>query len=218
MQNIQPADVIKVPVALNGGVVLAQAPNPAVGDCVVTLAQPQSALQSGQPTISLNPSMNGGIISAVPHLPSSSMSLPSFAAVNPPQVQGSESSVSSILPDADSQNQPAEPQKAERKMEPTVAEDGTVEWICKVCSKVCATEHELAIHKKRHKIDDPLICPYCQRSYVDQHRYAVHVRIHTGETPFHCDLCGKGFRNDRKMKFQERIEVFGEMTGKEEKE
>ena len=35
--NIQPADVIKVPVALNGGVVLAQAPNPAVGGCVVTL-------------------------------------------------------------------------------------------------------------------------------------------------------------------------------------
>ena len=67
--------------------------------------------------------MNGGIISAVPHLPSSSMSLPSFAAVNPPQVQGSESSISSILPDADSQNQP---QKAERKMEPTVAEAGTV--------------------------------------------------------------------------------------------
>ena len=97
MQNIQPADVIKVPVALNGGVVLAQAPNPAVGDCVVTLAQPQSALQSGQPTISLNPSMNGGIISAVPHLPSSSMSLPSFAAVNPPQFQWSESSVSFFI-------------------------------------------------------------------------------------------------------------------------
>lgn len=37
MQNIQPSDVIKVPVALNGGVVLAQAPNPAVGGCVVTL-------------------------------------------------------------------------------------------------------------------------------------------------------------------------------------
>ena len=151
--------MIKVPVALNGGVVLAQAPNPAVGGCVVTLAQPQSALQSGQSTISLNPSMNGGIISAVPHLPSNSISLPSFAAVNPPQVQGSESSISSIPPDADSQNQPAELQEPERKMEPTVAEDGTVEWKCKVCSKVCAKEYELAIHKKKHEIIDPSSLP-----------------------------------------------------------
>jgi hypothetical protein len=66
--------------------------------------------------------------------------------------------------------------------------------------QVCASEHDLFMHKKRHKIDEALICPYCQRSYVDQHRYAVHVRFHTGETPFHCDLCGKGFRDDRKMK------------------
>ena len=47
-------------------------------------------------------------------------------------------------------------------MEPTFNQDRIVEWKCKVCSKVCATEHELAIHKKRHKIDDPLICTYCQ--------------------------------------------------------
>jgi len=86
------------------------------------------------------------------------------------------------------------------KLEPTIKADGTIEWSCKVCFKVCATEHELAIHKKRHKIDAALICPYCSRSYVDQHRYAVHVRIHTGETPYHCELCGKGFRDDRKMK------------------
>jgi len=197
--NIQPTDVIKVPVALNsGGVMLA--PNPAVGGCVVTLAQPQQGLQNGQPTLSINQSMNGGMISAVPHLPSSSIALPSFSGMHPPQTQVSDSSCSSILSEVDSQNQSKDPLKLERRMEPTFNEDGTVEWKCKVCSKVCATEHELAIHKKRHKIDDPLICPYCQRSYVDQHRYAVHVRIHTGETPFHCDLCGKGFRDDRKMK------------------
>ena len=59
--------------------------------------------------------------------------------------------------------------------------------------KVCATEHKSAIHKKKHKIDDPLICPYCQRCYVDQHHYADHVKIHTGETPFHCDIYGKEF-------------------------
>ena len=154
------------------------APTPALGGCVVTLAQPQQGPQS-QPTISINQSVNGGTISAVPQLPSSSIALPSFSRMNPPQTHVSESSSSSNLSEVNSRNQSKGPLKLERRMEPTVNQDRTVEWKCKVCSKVCATEHELAIHKKRHKIDDPLICPYCQRSYVDQHRYAVHVRIHT---------------------------------------
>lgn len=88
----------------------------------------------------------------------------------------------------------------EMRIEPKIQEDGTVLWPCNVCAKICPSESDLKIHKKRHKIDEALICPYCQRSYVDQHRYKVHVRFHTGETPFHCDICGKGFRDDRKMK------------------
>ena len=170
--NIQTSDVIKVPVALNGGgVVLAPA----------------------QPGLALPHPVNGGIITGALPAP---LTLPALPQPAPQTIINAPAPAPAPAPSPVM----SELDKAEGKMEPTYNEDGSLEWKCKVCSKVCATEHELSIHKKRHKIDDPLVCPYCQRSYVDQHRYQVHVRTHTGETPFHCDLCGKGFRDDRKMK------------------
>ena len=165
--NIQTSDVIKVPVALNGGgVVLAPPPAPVL------------APAPSQPTLSL----------------------PQF--ISQPGAVAVQGSVLSPAPAPAPAPGPSEAGdlKTEQKLEPSYNEDGSVEWRCKVCAKVCASEHELSIHKKRHKIDDPLVCAFCQRSYVDQHRYEVHVRTHTGETPFHCELCGKGFRDDRKMK------------------
>ena len=72
--------------------------------------------------------------------------------------------------------------------------------VCNVCNKECPSENELALHKKRHKLDSPLICEYCNQTYTNRHRYEVHVRFHTGETPFKCHICGKGFRDDRKMR------------------
>ena len=72
--------------------------------------------------------------------------------------------------------------------------------VCNVCTKECLNENELALHKKRHKLDSPLICKYCSQTYTNRHRYEVHVRSHTGETPFKCHICGKGFRDDRKMR------------------
>ena len=175
--NIQTSDVIKVPVALNGagGVVLAAPPGPQLS----TLSLPQH--QPGQATV-----LAGGQLTSAPGQTVLAAVQPQFIQPPPPQP-----TVASVAPVAS--NQP-------EKLEATLGEDGSMEWKCKVCSKVCPTEHELVIHKKRHKIDDPLVCQYCQRSYVDQHRFEVHVRTHTGETPFHCELCGKGFRDDRKMK------------------
>ena len=73
-------------------------------------------------------------------------------------------------------------------------------FVCNVCNKECPSENELALHKKRHKLDSPLICEYCNQTYTNRHRYEVHVRFHTGETPFKCHICGKGFRDDRKMR------------------
>ena len=175
--NIQSSDVIKVPVALNGGsVVLAPAPaQPALAaGCVVT-GLPAAAVQQPHNTVTF-------------------ASLPPAPVTPVHQQQQQPQNVAPV------QTQTVVTPAADTKVEPTYKEDGSLEWRCKVCSKICPTEHELTIHKKRHKIDDPLICPYCQRSYVDQHRYKVHVRTHTGETPFHCELCGKGFRDDRKMK------------------
>lgn len=178
--SVQPdGNVIKVPVGLNGGmggmvipggVTLPQSPG------IVTLSQPLATLQPQPQTFTLNQ-------------PAASSLMAQSSQV--------------LLQPATAPAATMEPQAAQAddgKVEPTYKEDGSVEWSCRVCFKVCATEHELAIHKKRHKIAAALICPHCQRSYVDQHRYAVHVRIHTGETPYHCDLCGKGFRDDRKMK------------------
>ena len=174
--SLQPDNVIKVPVGLNGGlggmvipggVTLPQSPG------MVTLSQPLATLQPQPQTFTLNQ-------------PAASSSL-SVAQAAPVLLQPQPGIDPMGLEDGG-------------KVEPTYKEDGSLEWSCKVCFKVCATEHELAIHKKRHKIAAALVCPHCQRSYVDQHRYAVHVRIHTGETPYHCDLCGKGFRDDRKMK------------------
>ena len=185
--NIQTSDVIKaVPVALNGGgVMLAPSPSPVAG--VVTLAQSVPGIQSGQTTLSLPQAVNGGVLAAVPQ----SLSFPSYSGVNqtPQPIVTSQASTET-----------GSSSSVDTKLEPSYAEDGSIEWKCKVCSKVCPSEHELSIHKKRHKIDDPLVCGFCQRTYVDQHRYQVHVRTHTGETPFHCELCGKGFRDDRKMK------------------
>ena len=73
-------------------------------------------------------------------------------------------------------------------------------YACNICKKECNSEADLAIHKKRHKLDGPLKCEYCNNTYTDRHRYEVHVRHHTGETPFKCHICGKGFRDDRKMR------------------
>ena len=175
--NIQTSDVIKVPVALNGGGVM---------------------LAPAQTGLALPHQVNGGIITGALPAP---LTLPTLPGVTQPAaIINTPAQPPAPTPAVVSTPVLAELDKAEGKMEPTYNEDGSLEWKCKVCSKVCATEHELSIHKKRHKIDDPLVCPYCQRSYVDQHRYQVHVRTHTGETPFHCDLCGKGFRDDRKMK------------------
>jgi hypothetical protein len=72
--------------------------------------------------------------------------------------------------------------------------------ICNVCAKECKSEAELKHHKKRHKVDAPMVCQYCPRQFVDKHKFGVHVRWHTGETPFKCHICGKGFRDDRKMR------------------
>ena len=173
--NIQTSDVIKVPVALNGGgVVLAAPPGPQLS----TLSLPQH--QPGQTTV-----LAGGQLAPAPGQTVLAAVQPQF--IQPPQPQAA-AAVTTVV------------SQASEKLEATVGEDGSMEWKCKVCSKVCPSEHELVIHKKRHKIDDPLVCQFCQRSYVDQHRFEVHVRTHTGETPFHCELCGKGFRDDRKMK------------------
>ena len=73
-------------------------------------------------------------------------------------------------------------------------------YTCNICKKECSSEADLAMHKKRHKLDGPLKCEYCNNTYTDRHRYEVHVRHHTGETPFKCHICGKGFRDDRKMR------------------
>ena len=173
-------NVIKVPVGLNGGiggmvipggVTLPQSPG------LVTRSQPLATLQQQPHTFTLNQPAAGGGLTVTQASP---VLLQAATSIAPQPL---------LMDDMDG-----------GKVEPTYKEDGSLEWSCKVCFKVCATEHELAIHKKRHKIDKALVCPHCQRSYVDQHRYAVHVRIHTGETPYHCDLCGKGFRDDRKMK------------------
>jgi uncharacterized Zn-finger protein len=179
--SLQPdGNVIKVPVGLNGGiggmvipggVTLPQSPG------LVTLSQPLATLQPQPQTFTLNQQGAGGGLTVTQASP---VLLQPATSIAPQPL---------LMDDMDG-----------GKVEPTYKEDGSLEWSCKVCFKVCATEHELAIHKKRHKIDKALVCPHCQRSYVDQHRYAVHVRIHTGETPYHCDLCGKGFRDDRKMK------------------
>ena len=176
--SIQPeGNVIKVPVGLNGGIggmVIPGGVTLPQSPGLVTLSQPIATLQPQPQTFTLNqPAASGGL---------------AMAQANPVLLQ----------PSTTTAEQPADNDSG--KVEPTYKEDGSLEWSCKVCFKVCATEHELAIHKKRHKISAALVCPHCQRSYVDQHRYAVHVRIHTGETPYHCDLCGKGFRDDRKMK------------------
>ena len=67
--------------------------------------------------------------------------------------------------------------------------------VCNMCTKECPSENELALHKKRHKLDSPLICKYCNQSYTNRHRFEVHVRSHTGETPFKCHICSKGQLN-----------------------
>lgn len=44
----------------------------------------------------------------------------------------------------------------------------TTGWVCNVCSKECPSENELTLHKKRHKLDSPLICEYCNQQYTNR--------------------------------------------------
>ena len=164
------ADVLNVPVSVSGGKNL------------VTLSHPMTEGMVIKQEQAANIPLTFTSI-ATPSIPVSSISAP----------LATPSSSVNIMPEDSKFNR-------EPKLESSIAEDGSVIWPCNVCAKICPSESDLKIHKKRHKIDEALICSYCKRSYVDKHRYDVHVRMHTGETPFHCSLCGKGFRDDRKMK------------------
>ena len=62
----------------------------------------------------------------------------------------------------------------------SIHKEQRTDWVCNVCSKEYSNENELISHKKRHKLNSPLICDYCNQRYTNQQSYEVHIRTHTG--------------------------------------
>ncbi|XP_060249190.1 zinc finger protein 827 isoform X2 [Meriones unguiculatus] len=64
-----------------------------------------------------------------------------------------------------------------------------MEYKCRICQTVKASQRELETHTREHRLGNHYKCHQCGYLSKTANKLIEHVRVHTGERPFHCDQC-----------------------------
>lgn len=80
-----------------------------------------------------------------------------------------------------------------------------VEFVCKMCTKLCSSARDLQEHAKEfHPGFKPFVCSACDASFFHACTATRHLSVHFVEKPFKCNLCDYSCNRGDQLKVHNR--------------